>query len=74
MIFTNNTVASILKLNGSTMSNGFKCVCRLAIGGTLLQVQPDTGYTLYNTSNSSVASITQLSQSFLYYNSAFYQL
>jgi hypothetical protein len=56
------------------MSNGFKCVCRLAIAGTLLQVQPDTWYTLYNTSNTSVASITQLSQSFLYYNSAFYQL
>jgi hypothetical protein len=75
MIFTNSTGASFIKLNGSTMPNGYLFTCRLGSGGLILSAGPDTGYTMYNlASNASMTTLNLRHMSFLYYNSGFYQL
>jgi hypothetical protein len=75
MIFTNTTGASVIKLNGSTMTNGYKFVCRLGAGTLILSASPDTGYTMRdNVTNAVTTSLTFPSLSFLYYNSVFFQL
>jgi hypothetical protein len=74
LIFTNTSGAHVPLLSGSGMSNGYTMVLRLASGGFFCQVQPASGYTLYNTNNTSVASINITTATFIYYNSGFYQL
>jgi hypothetical protein len=74
MIFTYTALPVYCTLSGSGLPNGYKFNGRLVYGGYTVVYSPATGYSLYSNTNVSATSISGISESFIYYNTVFYQL